>query len=204
MKKRVNKVNFISFVIGITAILMGFISISCKKSNGSSILKSDSSFTLTSMAILSDTLLEAYKCEQKVNGVENSLPVAWSNAPKTAKAFAMTMVDYPNPKDSINLNCNLVLWGIPDTTTSIAYGKMNKGPWFIGPNKDGVACSYTSPCSKGTGDKQYILKIYALTGTPSSLPTQNSLSVNYQVFRQALSTVTIIDSATLIFYSASH
>jgi phosphatidylethanolamine-binding protein (PEBP) family uncharacterized protein len=182
-------------------LFLSFSLLSCHKDENNSTSTTDKKFTLTSIGVVNGFLAEAYKCEKKVNGVENSLPVAWSNAPITAKSFAMSMIDYPNPKDSVNFNCNLVLWGIPETTSSIGYGQMTKGPWFLGSNKDAIACSYTSPCSKDSGTHQYILKIYALTATPSSLPSLNSVNVTYSVLRKALTTVTIIDSSTLIFYS---
>ena len=101
--------------------------------------------------------------------------------------------------DRVHLSSYLLLWGIDKSVTAIPYGQADKGPWFMGANKDTVAVSYTSPCSPSSGAHQYILTIYALSATPPGLPTQNSLGVTYGVLMNALSTVTIIDKATLLF-----
>ena len=160
-------------------------------------------FKLTSPAVSNGFLLDAFKCETKVNGIENSIPLSWSNAPVGTNAFAITMVHYPNPNNLVNYNSYLVLWGIDKSVTSIAYGKADDGPWFIGPNKDLNALSYTSPCSPTTSTRRYTITIFALSSTPSSLPTQSSMSVTNQVLMNSLSSVTIIDKATLVFDSVT-
>lgn len=177
-----------------------FISSSCQKeSEQSASLPSTLGFTLSSAAVENGLLLNAYKCEPKVNGTENSIPLTWSNAPASANSFAITMVHYPNPNDSIHLSSYLILWGIGKSVSEIPYGKADDGPWFMGPNKDTIAISYTSPCSPSSGAHTYIITIYALSATPAGLPAQNSMDVTYGVLMNALSTVTIIDKATLVF-----
>ena len=179
--------------------MLPFIS-SCQKDNEQSTTQLPTSgFALSSLAVENGLLLDAYKCEPKVNGIENSIPLSWSNAPTGANSFAITMVHYPNPNDSIHLNSYLLLWGIDKSVTEIPYAQAEKGPWFMGANKDTVAISYSSPCSPSSGAHQYILTIYALSATPPGLPTQNSLSVTYGALMNAISTVTIIDKATLVF-----
>jgi len=182
-------------------LMLTFISSSCQKDKEQSPTapSTDSLFTLSSSAIESGLLLNAYKCEPKVNGVENSIPLSWINAPATANAFAITMVHYPNPADSIHLNSYLLLWGIDKSVSAIPFGEADKGPWFMGPNKDTVAISYTSPCSPSSGAHKYIITIYALSATPPGLPVKSSMDVTYGVLMNALSTVTIIDKATLVF-----
>jgi phosphatidylethanolamine-binding protein (PEBP) family uncharacterized protein len=160
-------------------------------------------FKLTSSAVVNGVLLDAYKCEKKVNGIENSIPLAWENAPAKATSFAITMVHYPNSSDSTKYNSYLLLWGIDKTVNKILYAEANKGPWFMGVNKDGNNISYTSPCSAGAGTHQYILTIYALSETPASLPTKSSTAVTYDVLTKAISTVTVLDKTKLIFNSVS-
>ena len=160
-------------------------------------------FALTSPAVANGLLLDAYKCEPKVNGIERSLPLAWANAPAGTNAFAMTMVHYPDPANSAVFNSYLELWGIDKTVAGIAYGKAGDGPWFMGPNKDLKNISYSSPCSAGSGTHQYTITLYALSGTPASLPTQSSLSVTNQVLTSAISTVTVVGKATLVFNSVT-
>ena len=196
MKKRKNIHLFI-----VILLILPFMSSSCQKDKEQSptVLSTDSLFTLSSSAVENGLLLDAYKCEPKVNGVENSIPLSWTNAPATANAFAITMVHYPNPADSIHLNSYLLLWGIDKSVSAIPFGEADKGPWFMGPNKDTVAISYTSPCSPSSGAHKYIITIYALSATPPDLPVKSSMDVTYGVLMKALSTVTIIDKATLVF-----
>jgi phosphatidylethanolamine-binding protein (PEBP) family uncharacterized protein len=73
----------------------------------------------------------------------------------------------------------------------------------MGANKDGNVISYTSPCSAGSGTHNYIITLYALSAVPPSLPTQHSLSVNYAVLKNALTSVTVIDKAVLNFKSVT-
>ncbi len=162
-----------------------------------------SGFKLTSTAVVNGVLLDAFKCEKKVNGIENSIPLAWENAPAKAISFAITMVHYPNSSDSTKYNSYLLLWGIDKTINKILYAEANKGPWFMGVNKDGNNISYTSPCSAGAGTHQYILTIYALSETPATLPTKSTTAVTYEVLTKAISTVTVLDKAKLIFNSVT-
>ena len=188
--------------IGLLALtFLGAVS-SCKKDEAATApAAATPAFTLTSTAVVNGLLLDAYKCEPKVNGIEKSLPLAWANAPAAANAFAITMVHYPDPSNLANFNSYLELWGIAKSVTAIAYGKAGDGPWFMGPNKDLRSISYSSPCSAGPGTHQYTVTIYALSATPASLPTQSSMSVTNQVLTSALSTVTILGKATLVFNS---
>ena len=164
---------------------------------------STSGFKLTSTAVVNGLLLDAYKCEKKVNGIENSIPLAWENAPAKTASFAITMIHYPNSADSTKYNSYLLLWGIDKAVNKILYAEANKGPWYMGVNKDGNNISYTSPCSAGAGSHQYILSIYALSETPATLPTKSSTSVTYEVLTKAISAVTVLDKTQLIFTSVT-
>jgi phosphatidylethanolamine-binding protein (PEBP) family uncharacterized protein len=158
-----------------------------------------SEFTLTSPAVEDGQLLPRYKCEEKVDGVEPSIPLAWANVPGSAKSLAIIMYHYPDPNDTTEVNSYLLLWGIDPSVTEIPYGEADDGPWFMGSNKDGTVISYTSPCSKGAGTHEYHITIYALSETPPGLPAQSTLDVTYDVLIKALKTVTVIDTATLSF-----
>ncbi len=157
-------------------------------------------FTLTSSAVVDGELLEDYKCEEKEDGIEASIPLAWSNVPESAESLAVIMHHYPNPDDTSQANSYLLLWGIDPSVTEIPYGEADDGSWFMGANKDGTAISYTSPCSPSAGSHEYTITLYALSETPSSLPTKNSLDVDYDVLKDAIDTAgTVIDTATLTF-----
>lgn len=161
---------------------------------------STSDFYLNSDAIDSNgELLAAYKCETKVNGIEESIPLNWGNVPEGTGSIAIMMQHFPNSADTENANCYLLLWDIDPSITSIAHGAADDGAWFMGSDKDGTYVSYTSPCSQDVGTHAYEIIIYALDQTPSSLPQQSSLSVDRTTFLNAISTVTIVDQATLEF-----
>ncbi len=158
-----------------------------------------SEFTLTSIAIGNGELLDAYKCEAKVDGKENSIPLSWSNVPDGTNSLAIIMKHYPNPTDLENPSSYLLLWNIDPDVTEIPYGMADDGPWYMGSNKDGVAISYTSPCSPSAGSHEYTITLYALSETPSVLPNSSSIDVDYDVLINAISTVTVIDEASLTF-----
>ena len=162
-----------------------------------------SDFKLTSIAIKNGVLLDDYKCEEKVNDVENSIPLSWQNVPEGTKSLAVVMYHYPKKDDKTEINSYLLLWDIDPEITGIPYKMASKGNWFMGANKDGTAISYTSPCSRGKGKHEYTIALYALSETPSSLPKKHSLNVDYNVFMNALATVKIIDRTTLTFIDSN-
>jgi len=73
-------------------------------------------FTLSSQAIVNRKLLDEYKCEKKVHGVEDSFPLAWSNIPEGTKKLALTM----NRVDTGN--SYLLLWDIDSSSSGINHG----------------------------------------------------------------------------------
>ncbi|BFP42040.1 YHYH protein [Flavobacteriaceae bacterium GF1] len=159
-----------------------------------------SDFTLSSVAIDENgELLDDYKCEEKVNGSEASIPLAWSNVPEGVNSLVIIMHHYPFPDDTSEINSYLLLWGIDPSITEIPHGGADDGDWFMGANKDGNAISYTSPCSPGTGSHEYTITLYGLSETPPTLPQTNSVDVTYDVLIDAISSVTVIDKATLTF-----
>jgi len=163
----------------------------------------NSNFKLTSIAVKDGVLLEAYKCEEKLNAIENSIPLSWENVPEGAKSLAVVMYHYPKKDNKTEINSYLLLWDIDPETTEIPYKMASKGNWFMGGNKDGTAISYTSPCSRGKGKHEYTIALYALAETPAGLPKKHSLTVDYNVFMDALATVKIIDRTTLTFIDAN-
>ncbi|HDZ06041.1 hypothetical protein LCGC14_0129920 [marine sediment metagenome] len=162
-----------------------------------------SNFKLTSIAIENGVLLDAYKCEEKVNDVENSIPLSWKNVPEGTKSLAVVMYHYPKKDNKTEINLYLLLWDIDPKTTGIPYKMASKGNWFMGGNKDGTAISYTSPCSRGKGKHKYTIALYALAETPAALPKKHSLTVDYNVFMEALATVKIMDRTTLTFIDSN-
>lgn len=168
-------------------------------STGFSATSDKSDFTLTSVAINSEgEILDAFKCEEKINGIEKSIPIAWSNVPDGTGSIAISIHGFPNANET---NSYLTLWDINPSVTEILYGEANNGEWFMGPNKDGGKISYSSPCSPSGGTSTYYMTIYSLSETPSSLPKENSLTINYNTLVDSLSEVTIIDQVVLEYIS---
>ena len=159
----------------------------------------DMPMTLTSPAVVDGRLLAAFRCEPKVNGTEASIPLAWSGVPAGTASLAIAMHHHPDPALEDRVNGYLEVWGIPPTVTALAHGAADDGPWLLGANKDGVAISYTSPCSKAAGTHTYIVELFALAETPASLPTQSSLDVTYPVMAAAVGRVPVLATATLTF-----
>ena len=160
-------------------------------------------FKLTSKAVVNGILLEDFKCEEKVNGVENSIPLSWSNVPKGTNSLAIVMYHYPKKDDKSEINSYLLLWGINPAVSEIPYKMANNSSWYMGANKDGNAISYTSPCSRGPGKHKYTIALFALKETPKSLPKANSLDVNLNTFMKAISDDIIIDITTLTFIDSN-
>ncbi|MEP0535419.1 hypothetical protein [Reichenbachiella sp.] len=154
---------------------------------------------VTSDAVASGELLDDYKCESKDNDIEASIPISWSGVPETAGSLAIMMYHFPNADDQTNANSYLLLWGIDPSVTSIAHGGADDGNWYIGSNKDGTAISYTSPCSPSAGSHEYTITVYALSETPASLPTENTLEVDYETLKAAIESVTLVSSGSLTF-----
>ena len=187
-------------------MLLSICFISCKNNNSNTtkvnyddFITLNSNFKLTSKAVENGVLRDAFKCEEKINDVENSIPLSWKNVPEGTKSLAIVMYHYPKKDDKTEINSYLLLWDIDPNVTEIPYKMAPSGDWYLGANKDGTAISYTSPCSHGKGKHRYTIALYALAETPSSLPKRNTLDVNYNVFMNAIGTVKIIDRTTLTF-----
>ncbi|MGB5437049.1 MAG: hypothetical protein WBM98_14235 [Maribacter sp.] len=124
-------------------------------------------FKLNSKAVIDGKLLEDFRCEEKVDGVENSIPLSWSKVPKGANSLAIVMYHYPKKDNKSEINSYVLLWGINPSVSEIPYKMANNPDWYMGPNKDGTAISYTSPCSRGPGEHEYTIALFALSETPN-------------------------------------
>ncbi len=163
----------------------------------------NSDFIISSSAIENGVILNDYKCEEKINDIENSIPLAWKNVPEGTKSLAIVMYHYPKKDNKTEINSYLLLWDIDPTITEIPYKMASNGDWHMGANKDKTAVSYTSPCSHGKSKHEYIIALYALDETPIDLPKNNSIEVDYNVFMNSLATVNIIDRTTLRFFDSN-
>ena len=157
------------------------------------------SMSIWSPAVADGRLLTAFRCEPRVDGIEASIPLAWSGVPAGTASLAIGMSHHLDPSDPTRVSGYLELWAIPPTVTAIPAGGAGDGPWFMGANKDLVTVSYTSPCSKGKGTHEYTIELFALGATPASLPARSSLEVTYPVLVAAVATVPVLATATFTF-----
>lgn len=116
-------------------------------------------FVLTSPAFTAGgTLPVEFTCD----GQRQSPPLAWSGVPAGTVAFAITMDHIPGPGDR---HVYWVEYGIPGTQTSVGSGSHTGGTWGIN-TVDGRA-TYSPPCSKGPGAKEYTFTVRALSAAPT-------------------------------------
>ena len=82
---------------------------------------------------------------------------------------------------------------------TISYGEADDVDWHIGVNKDRNVISYTSPYSPSAISHGYIITIYTLDAISASLPTANSLDVDYEALSSAIASLGTISTASLAF-----
>lgn len=156
-------------------------------------------FILESPAVDKGRLLDKYKCENKVEDIEKSIPLSWKNIPEGTESLAIVMYHYPNPEDRSHVSSYLLLWGIDPSIEGISHGAADDGNWYMGANKDGNAVSYTSPCSPSPGSHEYTIAAYALDAYPAGLPEESTIEVNFSTFMEAIEAGRILGKAELTF-----
>ena len=159
----------------------------------------NSDFSLTSSAVVNGELLDEFKGEEKINGIEKSIPLKWENIPDGTKSLAVIMYHYPRVDDKTSVNSYLLLWNIDPSIDEIKHGEADDGDWFMGSNKDGNRISYTSPNSPSPGEHIYTISIFALSKPLDDLPNKSSIDVDFDVFMSAIENSDIIGKADLVF-----
>ncbi|WP_295655710.1 YbhB/YbcL family Raf kinase inhibitor-like protein [uncultured Mucilaginibacter sp.] len=94
-----------------------------------------------------------------------SPPISWKNTPNGTKSIAITMHHIPRDGEK---HVYMVLYNIPADISGIPQADSNIGFW--GHNSMNPILGYSPPCSKGPGEKAYIITVYALSET---IPHQN-------------------------------
>ena len=115
--------------------------------------------------------------------------LAWSGCPSATKEFAllMTTVALDGTK------YNWVLYGIPNTTTSLTKNSTNVGTSGLG--SDGPTTGYQAPCSSGPGKKDYTFTIYALSASPTF---SSGTTVTGTVLTSAISSTTLASGSIVL------
>ena len=125
-------------------------------------------FPFSSSGVGANGLLDAkFTCD----GESLSPPFQWSDLPAGTKSLALTMHHIPGP--GAEEHVYIVTWNIPATTKSIDAGQKNVGAWGV--NTVNGRAQYAPPCSKGPGEKIYVVTLYALSGEPK-LPTSGKVT----------------------------
>ena len=116
-------------------------------------------FLFSSSGVGANGLLDAkFTCD----GESLSPPFQWSDLPAGTKSLALTMHHIPRP--GAEEHVYIVTWNIPATTKSLDAGQKNVGVWGV--NTVNGRAQYAPPCSKGPGEKIYVVTLYALSGEP--------------------------------------
>lgn len=128
-------------------------------------------FTLTSAAFTNNgELPKLYSCDS--TGISPTLK--WSNAPVGTKSFAITMHHIAKDGEThvyfILYDIPVDILGIPDAVQGI--GK-------FGTNTVNRRTSYTPPCSKGPGPKEYIITVYALSDMTAITKPGSAVTLNF-------------------------
>lgn len=115
------------------------------------------------------------------DGAGESIPLAWSGAPKETRSYAVVMRDLSLPDAN---NYHWVLWDIPATTTSLPQGiaKMAEPPVPAGAKQAvwsfGAELGYGPMCPP-SGTHEYELSVYAFA--MPTLPLANAPTSPNQV-----------------------
>ena len=130
-----------------------------ENSSAASTPRAANAFPFSSSGVGANGLLDAkFTCDD--DGV--SPPFQWSDLPAGTKSLALTMHHLPGPGGDEHVY--IVTWNIPATTKSLDAGQKNVGTWGV--NTVNGRAEYAPPCSKGPGEKIYVVTLYALSAEP--------------------------------------
>ena len=130
-----------------------------ENSSTASTPRAANAFPFSSSGVGANGLLDAkFTCDG--DGV--SPPFQWSDLPAGTKSLALTMHHLPGPGGDEHVY--IVTWNIPATTKSLDAGQKNMGTWGV--NTVNGRAEYAPPCSKGLGEKTYVVTLYALSTEP--------------------------------------
>jgi phosphatidylethanolamine-binding protein (PEBP) family uncharacterized protein len=130
-----------------------------ENSSTASMPRAANAFPFSSSGVGANGLLDAkFTCDG--DGV--SPPFQWSDLPAGTKSLALTMHHLPGPGGDEHVY--IVTWNIPATTKSLDAGQKNVGTWGV--NTVNGRAEYAPPCSKGPGEKTYVVTLYALSAEP--------------------------------------
>ena len=132
-------------------------------------------FTLTSASFKDGGMLQTknagnIKSNPNCIGENVSPDLKWSNAPATAKSFALVSSDWEG-QGGLGSH-HLVIYGIAPTVTGFAEGELSKpSDKFVGGKETGGTAMYRGPCPPaGTGLHHYVFNVIVTDLEPGALP----------------------------------
>ena len=148
-------------------------------------------FQLVSPAVANGGSLPAlFTCD----GGSASPPVAWKNAPKGTKSFALIMHHFP-PGEEEAPHVYWIAYNIAPTVREIPQNDRAIG--LRGGNTVNRRIEYAPPCSQGPGKKWYTLTLYALS---EDLTLDRSRGVTRDAVLQAMAGKILNSSAMNVSY----
>jgi Raf kinase inhibitor-like YbhB/YbcL family protein len=133
-------------------------------------------FRLISPGLLDNSKLPAkaagnFAKNPNCSGQNVSPAIAWSNAPKEAKSFAIIWDDQAG-RAGLGVS-HAVIYGIPASTTSFAEGALGGAPTggqFVA-GKNTLGMHWLGPCPpRGNAPQHYVMTMIATSVAPNELP----------------------------------
>lgn len=131
------------------------------------------------------------------DGESASPPVAWKNAPKGTKSFALIMHHFP-PGEEETPHVYWIAYNIAPGVSEIPQNDRTIG--LRGGNTVNRRAEYAPPCSQGPGKKWYTLTLYALSG---DLEIDRSRGVTRDAVLKAMDGKILTSSALNVSYERS-
>lgn len=149
----------------------------------------EAKFTAYSNAFVDNGIFpKLYTCDSSAL----SPPVFWKNIPAGTKSFAITMHHIPRDGDK---HVYMVLYNIPADKTGIPQQVKGIGVW--GHNSLNPFLAYSPPCSKGPGEKAYIITVYAI----SRIVNDNGSALTMDNLKKAIADCTLASATLTVKYS---
>lgn len=125
------------------------------------------------------------------DGARDVPQVTWSGVPSGTKSLALIMDHHVSTTDIHTY------WVVYNLSPNQSRAGADVGSASLGINTVNGKREYTPPCSKGPGEKQYIITLYALS---QKVPLSSALSVSRESLLQAMSGKVLDSSALQVSY----
>lgn len=132
-------------------------SVDTSDTTGDTTSDSSDGLTLVSSAMTDGgSLPTTYTCD----GSSISPPVSWSSAPDATQSYALVMDHIVSDSD---IHSYWVMYDIPSSVSALTAGETQG---TLGSNSVNDLPAYSPPCSQGSGEKWYNIRLYALSQAP--------------------------------------